>query len=270
MFSLLRNPCSTSPGIRVHVRPEYALEVIDEDKPDEKYALKVLASGRPAQAYERFHREISALQRVVGLHVVRVFDHSKPGDDFQYYVMELVEGAVPLKSLIEGEQEDNRFFGNALESIELFMDILIALISCHASEPKIVHRDLSPANILILPDRSIRIIDFGICQIEGSETVTLIDEGLGTRYYAAPECGPGSSVSIDSRTDLYSAGKVLWSAIASRRAFDREAPVFNNLSMKTLFLSKKPTWHLHHVFEKTIRRSPSVSSMVRRLSAHCR
>ena len=97
-----------------------------------------------------------------------------------------------------------------------------------------MHRDISLNNILFLADGSIRLIDFGICQIEDGETISLTGESLGTRNYAAPECESGNDSNIDIRSDIYSAAKVLWSAITSREAFAREEPVFQNLSMRDL------------------------------------
>lgn len=116
-----------------------------------------------------------------------------------------------------------------------------------------MHRDLCPSNILILPNHLIKIIDFGICQIEGGTPITLSDEGVGTLNYMAPECESGSDERISIGADLYSAGKILWSAITSYRAFAREKPVFTSKSMPDIFSENPSTWHLFHIFRKTIR-----------------
>jgi serine/threonine protein kinase len=147
----------------------------------------------------------------------------------------------------------NPFFHNPTRALDLFQQICAALTACEENRPKIVHRDLSPSNVLIASDLTVKLIDFGVCQIEASETVTLVDEGVGTVNYMAPECESGQNRAIDVGADLYSAAKILWTAITGRRAFSRESPVFREMSMTGMFPREPMTWHLHHIFEKTIR-----------------
>jgi serine/threonine protein kinase len=219
---------------------------------DGVWALKALKRGEPGQAYERFCREISTIKNLRNPNIISVIDNSSPEDDFQFYVMESIDGARSLEKIIK--DETNPYHGNPLRSLCLFEQICSALIACEKASPKIIHRDLSPSNILIKPDLTIKVIDFGLCQLQGSETITLIDEGVGTINYMAPECESGSEGMIGIGADLYSAGKILWSAITSLKAFSRENPVFNGKSMPEMFPDNPSTWHLHHIFEKTIRR----------------
>ena len=216
------------------------------------WALKVLRNKQPGQAYERFVREIMAVQILDHPNVIRVVDFSRPEADFQYYVMEVIEGAVSLERILASEK--NPFFADPIKSLALFRDICLALAACESSEPPIVHRDLAPANILICPNLRPKIIDFGLCQVEGHNAITLVDEGVGTVNYMAPECESGSTEPIGTAADLYSAGKVLWSAITGMRAFSRESSAFDGKSMKEIFPDATSTWHLHHIFESTIRR----------------
>lgn len=222
-----------------------------------EYALKSLAPDRPKQAYERLHREITALTKLDHPYIIRVLDHSPPGAAFHYYVMEYHPGAKPLLKLLEGKSDENPFHADVFASLTLFIQLAEVIDACDRCDPKIIHRDLSPGNVLILPDQTIRVIDFGICQIDGATPITLLDEGLGTRNYAAPECETGGTHEITARSDVYSAGKILWSAITGQRAFAREEAVFNAKSMYNVFRHLPETWHLHHVFEKSIRRDPS-------------
>lgn len=111
--------------------------------------------------------------------------------------------------------------------------------------------------MLLVPDGTIRIIDFGICQVEEAETITLTDEGVGTVNYMAPECESWATGSIGTHSDLYSAGKILWSAVTGRRAFAREKPAFTTMSMSKMFPIYPDIWHLHHIFAGTIRHDPS-------------
>lgn len=141
-------------------------EVVDKHNEDGKtYALKVLARGRPQQAYERFHREITALNSINHPFIIRIVEHSEANENFQYFVMEHNPGAVPLARLL-GDTA-NGFYGDALSSLDLFCRLAEVVRACESLTPKVVHRDLSPANVLILPDLSIKVIDFGLCQFEG-------------------------------------------------------------------------------------------------------
>jgi len=229
------------------------VEVIEKNGIDEtKYALKGLAKKKPQKAYQRFIKEIAAIKQINHPSIIKIIDHSELDVDFHYYVMELVPNAKSFKKLLNSEQ--NLYYCDPLRSIKFFMQIVEVVKACE--EFNIVHRDLSPANILILPDGSIKIIDFGLCQIESSQSLTLVDEGVGTQYYMSPECESGAEGDISSTSDLYSAGKLLWSAVANLSAFSRESPVFNSKSMQSLFPHQPNIWHLHHVFEKTIRRDP--------------
>ena len=147
------------------------LEVVDKTtESGQTFALKPLGKNKPKQAYERFYREIEAIKAANHPYIIKIFDHSTQGDDFNYYVMELVPGAVPLRTLIESG--NNPFYRDPDKALGFFMKLLEVIIECD-SNLNVVHRDLSPANVLVLQDETIRVIDFGICQIEGAETINL-------------------------------------------------------------------------------------------------
>ena len=222
----------------------------DVDGPD--YALKALRNVGSAQARDRFRREIEVVKQLAHTSIIKIHDHSKEGDAFQYYVMEYHEGAKPLSKII-ASSGSNPFHGDVLKSLELFEKLISAISACEKSDHQIVHRDINPKNILLLPDETIRLIDFGICQIQDGAMITLTDEDVGTRNYTSPECEAGTDTKVGVHSDIYSASKVLWSAITSQRAFAREAPVFGDRSMERMFPTQPETWHLAHIFEKTIR-----------------
>ena len=228
-------------------------EVIDKTEDTGKtYALKALRKDQPRKAYERFYREIEAVKALDHPNIIKIIDHSALGDDFHYYVMEKIDGARTLMKLIESTE--NPYQGNAAKSLALFIQIVGVVLACEGAG--IVHRDLSPANVLVLPDESIKIIDFGLCQTEGDERLTLLDEGVGTVNYMPPECESGAAGQASSRSDIYSAGKILWTAITGLRAFARESLAFTSRSMNALFEDSPETWHLNLIFERTIRRRP--------------
>lgn len=226
-------------------------EVIPRTGDDGKrYALKALRKVKSTQAMDRFSREIQALKAVQHPNIVPIVDNSEEGADFPYIVMQMIPEAKTLQELMT--TKSNPFQGNALAALSLFEQISLALTACH--EQNIVHRDLNPSNVLVTPERHVYLIDFGICHIEGNETITLVDEGVGSPGYMAPECESGNVTSITPASDLYSAGKILWAAITNRKVFGRERPVFTNASMPELFPDSPSMWHLFHIFEKTIRR----------------
>lgn len=218
------------------------------------YAIKILRNDQSAQAYERFRKEISALLRTNHPNIIKIIHHSNEKSDSQYYVMEYVRGFKTLKKLIL--EDTNYFKKDAGACADLFLQIANALDYCERMDPPIIHRDLSPANILVFPDKRIKIIDFGLCQIEGTKVITLTDEGVGTRYFMAPECERGGVGKGTIASDLYSAGKIVWSAVTSKIAFARESFVFDDKSMMKMFPDQQELWHLQRIFEKTIRYDP--------------
>ena len=229
--------------------------VVPKDEPGGKQrALKVLRNDESAQARRRFNREIQTVKNSESDFIVRVIDHSEEDDQFQYYVMEYHEGASTLEKIMLSS--DNPYYGNPEKSLRLFEQIVLAIRDCQSASPPVVHRDIKPSNILVLGDDTIRLIDFGICQIQDGTMITLADENVGARNYTPPECESGNEDSVSFKSDIYSAAKVLWSAITSKRAFAREAPVFNDSSMQRIFPTQPETWHLSRIFEKAIRFNP--------------
>lgn len=228
------------------------LEVVDKSATNgPKRAMKKL-SGRSAKALQRFEREVQAIRSLDHPSIVKVLDWSLDAK-FPYLVMELVEGATPLKKLLENKA--NPYYARPIAALGFFRRLLEVIRACESV--KVVHRDLSPSNVLVLPNEDLRVIDFGLCQVEGATPVTVVDEGVGTQNYMAPECEAGADARITSAADLYSAGKLLWSAVTGLFAFAREAPVFNAKSMKKVFPDSPSLWHLQHAFLGTIRRDPS-------------
>lgn len=228
-------------------------EVINEEQQNgKKYALKALSKGKPPEAYQRFYREIKAVKELNHPSIIKIIDYSNEGDEFNFYVMEYIDSAVPLAKLLQ--EQGNPFLRNALKSLMLFRQLAVVIKECESVN--VLHRDMSPANILILCDEKIKVIDFGICQIEGQDTITLVDENIGTPNYRAPECEFGGSGEITSKSDIYSAGKILWSAITGLKAFAREKPLFNAESMRARYPDQPGLWHLHHIFARTVCSDP--------------
>lgn len=227
-----------------------------EDEPEIFRALKMLKDDAPQQARQRFQQEVINLGNISHPAIIRIIEYSLLHQDFQYLVMDFHEGARTIEEVCLVSPELNPYHGNVLKCLDLFEQIILALRACEQATEPIYHRDISPKNILLLPDDSIRLIDFGLSQTVNNTTITLTGENIGTRSYAPPECGAGSKFPIGTHTDIYSAAKVLWSAITSTPAFDRESPYFEDGSMMNMFPNKEETWHLRRLFENTIQENP--------------
>lgn len=244
--------------------------VVARDGEDERvYALKKLRNTSSPQARQRFAKEVAALQSIDSPVIARVVDFADTADDFQYYVMEYFEGAESLSKIIYSDS--NPLHGNALESLGLVDRVAEGVAVYESKSPRIVHRDIKPDNILLLPDGSVRLIDFGICQVDESGVLTLVDENVGARNFGAPECEAGNDAAIDIRADLYSVGKVLWSVMTSRRAFARETPAFSNRSFRAEFPTQPETWHLTSVLAAQFDGSQRTDSETQpTYASHCR
>jgi len=213
----------------------------------------MLKKGASATAYERFFREIEVVKNMNHPSIIKIIDHSRPEDSLHYYVMEYIPGAKSLKRYMD--LAENPFKEKPLQAVGLFIRIVEVIKYCKGHG--IQHRHLSPANILIVTSESIKVIDFGLCHVADGTTITLTNEAVGTPDYMAPECEAGAEGQVDWRSDFYSAGKILWSAVTGSLAFSRDPPVFDHKSMVTLFPYRPDIWHLQSIFEKTIRRDAS-------------
>jgi serine/threonine-protein kinase len=161
-----------------------------------------------AEEIGRFKREAQAAGRLSHPNVVQVYDYGEQGG-LAYLVMEYIEGGS-LKGLIDkGERLP-------LKQVARVMDELLAALG-HAHEKGIVHRDIKPANIMLTRSGQVKVTDFGIARIESS-TMTQAGTVLGTPAYMSPEQFRGEPV--DHRTDLYSAGVVLYQLLTGDRPFE--------------------------------------------------
>ena len=167
----------------------------------------------------RLQREAQAGGRLNHPHIIAVFDYGEEtikdahGDDMRsaYIAMEFVEGRS-LQSYFEANE---RF---SLKQIERIMsELLDALGYSHAHG--VVHRDIKPANIILLADGSVKVGDFGVARIEAS-TLTQAGTVLGSPRFMSPEQFMGQTV--DGRSDLYSAGIVLYQLLTGDVPFTGE------------------------------------------------
>jgi len=178
-------------------------------------AIKVLKTdlADDADFRRRFHDESQAVAKLSHPNIVSVYDVSR-GGELEYIVMELIDG-ISLKQYME-----RRGQLNWRESLHFITQIMRGL--SHAHSRGIIHRDIKPHNVMVLRDGSVKVADFGIaCLAVNGQTMT--NETLGSVHYISPEQAKGDRT--DARSDIYSAGVVLYEMLTSRLPFEGETPV---------------------------------------------
>lgn len=156
---------------------------------------------------ERFYREAKAAGKLLHPGIVTVFDVGHTNEGTPFIVMEYVEGRT-LHEILKSENLE------ADEVQRLAVEILEALAFAHSRG--IVHRDVKPANVLVTEERRIKIMDFGIAHVMGSE-LTQAEDVLGSPNYMAPE--QLSKGTIDPRTDLFAFGVMLYRMLTGTLPF---------------------------------------------------
>ena len=161
----------------------------------------------------RFNAESQAVAQLSHPNIVSVYDVSK-GGNIEYIVMELIDG-ITLKQYME-----KRGQLNWRESLHFITQIMRGL--SHAHSRGIVPRDIKPQNVMVLRDGSVKVADFGIACLENAAQ-TLTQEALGSVHYISPEQARGDRT--DARSDIYSAGVVLYEMLTGRLPFEGDSAV---------------------------------------------
>ncbi len=178
-------------------------------------AIKILKDdySQDEEFRRRFHAESQAVAMLSHPNIVSVYDVST-ANDADYIVMELIDG-ITLKQYME-----KKGVLNWKETLHFAIQIGKALD--HAHSRGIVHRDIKPHNVMVLKNGSVKVADFGIARVM-SKSNTLTKEALGSVHYISPEQAKGGRV--DSRSDIYSLGVVMYEMMTGRPPFDGESPV---------------------------------------------
>ncbi len=164
----------------------------------------------------RFKNESKAIAILSHPNIVKVYDVSF-GDKMQYIVMEYIDG-ITLKEYIEGQAEFKW-----KEAVHFTVQILRALQ--HAHDKGIVHRDIKPQNIMLLPDGTIKVADFGIARFSRQDirTTRSNDKAIGSVHYISPEQARGEIT--DEKADIYSVGVMLYEMLTGKLPFEADSAV---------------------------------------------
>jgi beta-lactam-binding protein with PASTA domain len=169
----------------------------------------------------RFRREAQSAASLNHPAIVSVYDTGEEldstGQSIPYIVMEYVEGKTLREILREGRKVLPE------RALEVIADVLGALDYSHRAG--IVHRDIKPANVMLTPNGSVKVMDFGIARAiaDSSATMTATAAVVGTAQYLSPEQARGEQV--DARSDIYSTGCVLYELLTGRPPFVGDSPV---------------------------------------------
>ncbi len=162
----------------------------------------------------RFDREATTASKMSHHNIVNLLDVGVDGD-IHFLVMEYVKGRT-LKEVIAQK-------GALPPAVAAQIGIRILSAMQHAHNNGIIHRDIKPQNILVHADGHIKVGDFGIARVAGSNTISSDDSVMGSVHYFSPEQAKGEAVTFSS--DLYSVGVVLYEMLTAQPPFEGETPV---------------------------------------------
>ena len=187
-----------------------------------KVALKIVKPGMDTrQVIARFEAERQALAIMDHANIAKVLDGGVSPSGRPYFVMDLIKG-VPVTEFCDQNQLPAR------RRLELFITVCRAVQ--HAHQKGIIHRDLKPSNVLITQHDTtpvVKIIDFGVAKALGQELTdktlfTGFAQMLGTPLYMSPEQAGQSGLDVDTRSDIYSLGVLLYELLTGTTPFDRD------------------------------------------------
>ena len=185
---------------------------------DSAVAIKMLKdeTAKDKNALEQFINEAGVVSMLSHPNIVSIRDVSFDTPR-KYLVMEYIEG-ISLRTYMDkrGTLDLDEFFS--------FSEQILAALE-HAHSRGVIHRDIKPQNILVLKDGFVKVTDFGIAKVSEKKrhSETISDNAIGTVYYISPEQAEGKK--IDTRSDLYSFGVMMYEMITGTLPFDDDRPI---------------------------------------------
>ncbi len=191
----------------------YKARDITEDK---TVAVKILKNefAGSEDFLRRFRNESKAIALLSHPNIVKIFDVGF-SDQIQYIVMEYIDG-ITLTEYI-------RLQGVLKWKDAVFFTIQILRALQHAHDRGIVHRDIKSQNVMMLPDGTIKVMDFGIARFNRETDKTISEKAIGSVHYISPEQARGEMT--DEKSDIYSVGVMLYEMLTGQKPFDGETPV---------------------------------------------
>ncbi len=206
-----------------------------------RVALKVIKLGMDTKSVvARFEAERQALAMMDHPNIAKVLDAGATDSGRPYFVMELVRG-IPITRYCDENRLDTR------QRLDLFIKVCHAIQ--HAHQKGIIHRDIKPSNILVTLHDGVpvpKVIDFGIAKAtEGRLTnatlFTAFEQFIGTPAYMSPEQAEMSGLDIDTRSDIYALGVLLYELVTGRTPFDAKELVQSGLdAMRKTIREREP------------------------------
>jgi len=199
-------------------------------------ALKVMASPRFAsqKAKARFEREVELTARLDHPNIARIYDSGLHHGTY-YYAMELIDG-MPLDRYVKSKTLSRD------RILALMRTICQAVLYAHLRA--VIHRDLKPSNILVSADGQPHVLDFGLAKalLDDDEALTISVEGqiAGTPAYMSPEQAAGHHGQLDTRTDVFSLGVILYELLTGQSPHDLSGSMFDVLHRITESRIKRP------------------------------
>ncbi len=219
-----------------------AVYMADQDKPvRRRVALKIIKLGMDTKAViARFEAERQALAMMDHANIARVLDAGATDNGRPYFVMELVHG-IKITEYCDQNQLDTR------QRLDLFVQVCHAIQ--HAHQKGIIHRDIKPSNILVTLHDGVpvpKVIDFGIAKATGEQLTektlfTAYGHFIGTPAYMSPEQAEMSGLDVDTRSDIYSLGVLLYELLTGKTPFDSKELMESGLDqMRRTLREKEP------------------------------
>ena len=206
-----------------------------------KVALKIIKLGMDTkQVVARFEAERQALAMMDHPNIAKVLDAGSTDNGRPYFVMELVRG-IPITKFCDENRTTTK------DRLDLFIKVCQAIQ--HAHQKGIIHRDIKPSNVMVTLHDGVpvpKVIDFGIAKATQGELTdktihTQFQQFIGTPAYMSPEQAEMSGLDIDTRSDIYSLGVLLYEMLTGKTPFDGKELMASGLdAMRRTIREKEP------------------------------